>query len=730
MDEEEKKLNTEQNGQGDGEITAAGAAEPVNAHNADDIFASLLDADRIAADFDRINFEIFGEPEREFAPEPADEPEAGAQAEIPVEQVSQTAEETSANKSGGRKTAKSINTGDLVINVTEKQQKKADREKAKQKLKEKKLREKQRKKERSPYGDMSLTQMLHELVYTFGYSVIRYSKALFFFFAASVAKPFVIFFKALGVGKKKKEKRTFRRRLADLIDEYSRLREDSKTARQAIKRVWRDPDRLRKALKLYFSHIKKNYLHFLKTAGNILLPAAACVFLFLSTRYWKDLTFALDVTYNDISLGCIGEESVYMEAQNLIAEKLDTGAYSFDGGEADLEGINASLDAQYKLRLVSLNELNDAETICDRVIENSADNLTNACGIYIDGEFMGAVKNEADAKTVFHNYLLPYLDDAEKEGYVVGFAEDVEYRQGIYSDTEKIIIDPQTLDKKIHGRKTVTNEYKMQQYDTLEHLAILSGVPQERLVELNPDYDWENVREGDKITYEKETNVLRIQKTIISSETVDVPFDTIISKDNTKYAGYSNVTRKGVNGKNRVTTTKIYIEDVLSDVRTQVDVITTPIPEVKTVGGMSYYGAIVIGTTSSSGFLWPAPSCNYISSSYGYRSSGFHDGVDLCRADGGAIGTSVVASRDGWVEYAGWNSRGYGYMVLINHGDGYKTRYGHMLSGSICVSPGDYVYAGQQLGRVGSTGNSTGPHLHFEVIYYGEKKNPMNYLSR
>ena len=726
MDEEEKKPNSvPADAQGDGVSTAAGAAEPSGAENAEDIFASLLDADQIAADFDRINFEIFGEPEKEFAPEPPEE-----EAEKAAEEVA-PAQEEAPKKPERKKAAKSINTGDLVINVTEKQQKKADREKAKQKLKERKLREKQRKKEQSPYGDMSLMQILHGLVYTFGYSVIRYSKALFLFFFASVAKPFVIFFKALGVGKKKKkEKRSLRKRFADLLDEYLRLREDSKAARQAIKRVWRDPDRLRKALKLYFRHIGANYGHFLKTAGNLLLPAAACVFLFLSTTYWKDLTFALDVTYNNINLGCIGEESVYMEAKNLIAEKLDTGAYSFDGGEADLAGINASLDAQYKLRLVSLDELNDAETISDRVIENSADNLTNACGIYIDGEFMGAVKNEADAKTVFYNYLRPYMADAEKEGYVVGFAEDVEYKQGIYSDTEKIIIDAQTLNTKIHGRKTVLNEYKMQDYDTLEHLAVLSGVSQERLIELNPDYNWENVHEGDKITFEKETNVLRIQKTVISSETVEVPYDTIISKDNTKYAGYSNVTRKGVNGTNRVTTTKIYIEDVLSDVQTQVDVLTVPIPEVKTVGGMSYYGAVVIGTTSAKGFLWPAPSCNYISSSYGYRSSGFHDGVDLCRTDRGALGTSVVASRDGWVEYAGWNTRGYGYMVLINHGDGYKTRYAHMLSGSICVSVGDYVYAGQQLGRVGSTGNSTGPHLHFEVIYYGEKKNPMNYLSR
>ena len=151
MNEEEKKLNTAPEAEGGSENTAAGAAEPVNAETTDDIFASLLDAEQIAADFDKINFEIFGEPEKEFAPEPP----AESGDEIPVEEVDETEAEKAAKKESRKKSAKSINTGDLVINVTEKQQKKADREKAKQKLKDKKLREKQRKKEQSPYGESS-----------------------------------------------------------------------------------------------------------------------------------------------------------------------------------------------------------------------------------------------------------------------------------------------------------------------------------------------------------------------------------------------------------------------------------------------------------------------------------------------------------------------------------------------------------------------------------------------
>ena len=139
-------------------------------------------------------------------------------------------------------------------------------------------------------------------------------------------------------------------------------------------------------------------------------------------------------------------------------------------------------------------------------------------------------------------------------------------------------------------------------------------------------------------------------------------------------------------------------------------------------------GGVYIGEASDSGFLWPAPSCHRVSSPYGWRSSGWHNGIDLVKAGGGASGTPVIASKSGRVEVVQRSSSGYGNMVLINHGDGYKTRYAHMIKGSITVSVGDYVEAGRTIGKVGSTGNSTGPHLHFEVIRNGETQNPKNYI--
>jgi murein DD-endopeptidase MepM/ murein hydrolase activator NlpD len=100
----------------------------------------------------------------------------------------------------------------------------------------------------------------------------------------------------------------------------------------------------------------------------------------------------------------------------------------------------------------------------------------------------------------------------------------------------------------------------------------------------------------------------------------------------------------------------------------------------------------------------------------------YHNGVDLAAP----IGTPVYAADAGRVIYSGWDNTGYGYMVLIDHGNGYRTRYAHL--SWIFPSYGAYVAKGEQIGKVGSTGRSTGPHLHFEVIVNGIARNPFSYI--
>ena len=131
------------------------------------------------------------------------------------------------------------------------------------------------------------------------------------------------------------------------------------------------------------------------------------------------------------------------------------------------------------------------------------------------------------------------------------------------------------------------------------------------------------------------------------------------------------------------------------------------------------------------GYIWPVPSAYAkVTTGLYYSSGAYHGAVDFGIA--GISGQPVYAVKAGTVVLTQALSYSYGNYVLINHHDGTYTLYAHGQSGSICVSTGQNVSQGQQIMRVGSTGNSSGPHLHFEVRVapggYGNRVNPLNYL--
>lgn len=141
------------------------------------------------------------------------------------------------------------------------------------------------------------------------------------------------------------------------------------------------------------------------------------------------------------------------------------------------------------------------------------------------------------------------------------------------------------------------------------------------------------------------------------------------------------------------------------------------------------YGAVssVVNPTAETPNIWPV--AGPISSYYGYRTSPggigstFHEGVDIA----GDYGTPISATAAGTVTQAGWVG-GYGYLVEVKHADGIVTRYGH--NSAVLVYEGQHVDQGSMIALMGSTGNSTGPHCHYEVRINGEAVDPMYFLPR
>lgn len=131
------------------------------------------------------------------------------------------------------------------------------------------------------------------------------------------------------------------------------------------------------------------------------------------------------------------------------------------------------------------------------------------------------------------------------------------------------------------------------------------------------------------------------------------------------------------------------------------------------------------GEISASG--WVRPAAGSITSSFGWRTDpwySYHSGTDL----GAGCGANIYAASGGTVIYAGWNG-GYGNYILIDHGNGVRTAYGHIVNGGYLVSYGQRVEVAQNIAKVGTTGNSTGCHLHFETIVNGVAVNPVNFMA-
>jgi murein DD-endopeptidase MepM/ murein hydrolase activator NlpD len=130
-------------------------------------------------------------------------------------------------------------------------------------------------------------------------------------------------------------------------------------------------------------------------------------------------------------------------------------------------------------------------------------------------------------------------------------------------------------------------------------------------------------------------------------------------------------------------------------------------------------GTPTTGLPGATGYAWPV--CAPVTSEFGPRWGRLHAGID----QGAPTGTALGASKEGRVTRAGWGG-GYGNLVIIDHGGGWTTRYAHM--SAFAVSVGDTVELGEYIGDVGNTGNSTGPHLHFEIRFNGAAQNPRNHL--
>ena len=342
--------------------------------------------------------------------------------------------------------------------------------------------------------------------------------------------------------------------------------------------------------------------------------------------------------------------------------------------------------------------------------------VTSAYCLYVNDVRIGATPYEGALEE-----LLDQLQKAASDEDTISceFAEDVEIRQEYVPTSE--IMNLGYIAELLYSTKTAEVTYEVKKGDTWSQIAAKNDMTSAELLALNPGYNINKLQIGEVLTLS--ASVPYLTMTVVKQERYldDVSYNIEYTDSADLYQGDYKVTSKGEYCKADVMAKATYVNGEETE-RTILSSVTLKEP----VTEYRLRGTKVRPTWMPTGsFRWPTS--GRISSYFGGRKSpgGIgstnHKGIDIAVPRG----TPIYAADGGTVTYSGWMS-GYGYLVQIDHGNGYVTRYGH--NSSLTVNVGQHVYKGQQVARAGSTGNSTGNHCHFEVRYNGVAKNPLNYL--
>lgn len=218
-------------------------------------------------------------------------------------------------------------------------------------------------------------------------------------------------------------------------------------------------------------------------------------------------------------------------------------------------------------------------------------------------------------------------------------------------------------------------------------------------------------------------DILPVQVSHFETYVERVGYETVVVWDENKLPGENVTTVHGKDGEQRVTVEVITINDKEQyRAVSSTEILVEPIDEVIVKGGSP---EIEVGDGVATGkFVWPLPYTKVISSPFASRWGSFHGAIDI--SNGRVNGKPIIASDGGTVIEAGWHNS-YGNYVLIDHGNGFKTRYAHC--SSLNVTAGQQVAQGEYIANVGNTGYSFGAHLHFEIILNGQLVDPMDYVE-
>ena len=477
---------------------------------------------------------------------------------------------------------------------------------------------------------------------------------------------------------------------------------------------------------------KLNKSLFNRHEGRFVKAAAAAL---LITTLTYNLAFAKEESATLNEIYHVYLENEYMGAvdsqeaiANLILQKEE---------EASIQYKELSIDAGANVKvipeLVYRSEVNTEETIAK--VNESLIVEAEAYKVTVNGETVAYLKNDKEYEEVIKQLKLQYISEQQLEDWNATKLSNEQLSPIQLNETRIVDI---FIKEDIKGEATKANPsevlsveqvvellksgslereiYTVQQGDVLGSIAQNHNLKIAELLNLNPD-----LQETSLLKIGQQLNVTAL-KPYVSVAVVyenlkeeEIPYTTVTKDDNTMLKGETKVVQAGINGSKQAKYRSVYVNGQRTEISTVAENVT-----VAATDKVIHKGTKVIPSRGTGTFSWPTDG-GYVSSKMGTRWGSYHRGIDIARPSN----YTIKAADNGTVSFAGWDGT-YGRKVVINHNNGFQTVYAHL--SSINVRVGQVVPAGSAIGVMGSTGRSTGVHLHFEVLRNGGNVNPLSYL--
>lgn len=352
-----------------------------------------------------------------------------------------------------------------------------------------------------------------------------------------------------------------------------------------------------------------------------------------------------------------------------------------------------------------------SDTITKEILSR-LDDVSEGLVLTVDGTQLAAFSGTNEATEVLNEVL---EQSAANGAASAEFADELDLKKQYVRKTG--ILDKKTAVEYLTSYDIEPKTYTLRDKDTIDTVSEKFRISKDELLNRNTSMTDEDFKPGTEIIINCPKRKLSVKSDFNTSITEEIPYETKQIDDNTLYKGMTSVRKIGESGEKEVSRVSSEIDGVRVACNVVNEtVLKQPVSQIEAVGTKEFGNGEATGA-------FVRPSTGVVTSRYGARWGRMHKGVDL----GGNTGDPIRAADGGVVIAAGDANDGYGNKVVIDHGNNYHTLYGH--SSEVLVKTGMRVEKGDIIARVGSTGDSTGPHLHFEVIYNGQAIDPMPFIE-